>query len=72
MKEKIKIGDVFQVGDEKYRLCQVMWLKVSAIGEDSANRWVDPVDVKDISDISAEELSKIFVLADDVIKRVTD
>ena len=60
MKPLIKIGDKFKSPWETYTLVQVGHGKVCAVGESSANRYKEPIKVKNIENISDKELKGIF------------
>jgi hypothetical protein len=60
--KKNSIGDIISNKcGEKYLLAQVGVKKVCAINIGEANRWNDPVKVKNPMDITAKEMEKILI-----------
>ncbi len=58
--KEAKVGDFFEIEGDLAILAQVSFFKVCLICLRTANRYNDPVDVKDLDNLTPEEIEKVF------------
>lgn len=57
---KHSVGQYYLIEEDVYILAQVGMSEVNLIGLESANRYTDPVFVKNVSNITPEEFNQLF------------